>query len=309
MSNEAKDRAAGRRTVSGFLYVLFASLAWSVVPLGIKYLLRQELPPTTIAFARFVFAAGALWLVAWTRGRVRPVTRGDIPLLLMGGMGMCGNYVFYAIGLQYTTASATNIIVQNQVIALVILSHFILGERIGPLKIVGMLFALTGIGVVFLRGGAVGALVDPNALLGNAIIFLAGLSWVLYGLAQKLLSRREISNPHALAWIFTIAGAISLVPAAPRLSVHGPLTPVAFVWLFVIGVISTALGYLLLARAFDKLSASTVSVVTCMLPILTLVMARIFLNELLTPSIVLGALFVVAGILIIGRDEATSQAG
>ena len=308
MSNEAKEPTAGRRTASGFMYVLFASLAWSVVPLGIKYMLRQALTPTTIAFSRFVLASGSLWLLARTSGRVRPVTRGDIPLLLMGGLGMCGNYVLYAIGLQYTTASATNIIVQDQVIALVILSHFVLGERISPLKILGMLFALMGIGVVFWSGSSVAALIGSKALVGNVMIFFAGLSWVLYGLAQKLLSRREISNVYGLAWIFGIAAAASAIPAALDFRIHGPLTPAVFGWLLVVGVISTALAYVLLARAFDKLSASTVSVVTCMLPIFTLVMARIFLKEFLTPSIVLGALFVVAGILIIGRDEATSQA-
>jgi drug/metabolite transporter (DMT)-like permease len=294
-------------TISGFAYALLATFLWSIVPVGIKYLLHESMNPFSIAFTRFVLASSALWLVARAKGRGAPLTRSDFPLFFLGALGMTGNYTLYALGLRYTTASATNIIVQDEVIALVILSHFILGERLGWSKIVGMLSAIAGIVVVFVNGQSVAALMNSKHLLGNIIIVFSGLSWPMYGLAQKLLSRRKVSNINGLAYIFGIAAILTSVPGLMGFSAHVHYTAPVLIWLLIVGVISTGLGYLCLARAFSRLSASTVGVVTCMLPIFTLLMAGIFLGERLTPSIALGALFVVAGIAIIGREEAATK--
>ena len=303
----AVSGSARRRTAAGFAYVLSATVVWSIVPVGIKYLLSRDFDPCFIAFSRFALASGALLLVAGAARPTRSLGRQDLPLLLMGGAGMAGNYILYALGLRYTTASATNIIVQDEVIALVILSHFVLGERIGRVKLLGMLAALLGIGVVFWNGQSMRELVSSRHLLGNAIIFLAGLSWPFYALAQKFLSRRRAPNVRSLACIFGIAAALSVVPAALRFRAPDGLPPAVFVWFFIVGVISTGLGYVLLARAFDRLTASTVGIITCMMPIFTLLMARIFLREYLTVNIALGALFVVSGIALIGRDEAGQE--
>ena len=220
---------------------------------------------------------------------------------------MAGNYILYALGLRFTTASATNIIVQNEVVILVVLSHFVLAEKIGWAKTVGMLLAIAGIVVVFWNGQSMHALLSSKHLVGNAIIFLAGLSWPFYGLAQKMLSRRSISNTNALMYIFGFAAIFTAVPTLIHTSGNGLHIAWSFpvaLWLFVVGVVSTALGYLLLARAFDRLTASTVGVVTCMLPIFTLVIARLFLLEPLTASIAAGAALVVGGMVLIGREEA-----
>lgn len=301
--------ASGKSSIiSGFLYALLATFLWSIVPVGIKYLLHQSMNPFTIAFSRFVMASSVLWLIARVRGQLVPVTRATLPLFLLGGLGMAGNYTLYAVGLRHTTASATNIIVQDEVIALVILSHFILGEKIGWAKALGMLAAMIGIVLAFFaKGFDFHDVLDSKQLVGNITIFFAGLSWPMYGIAQKFLSRRKVSNTSALAYIFAVSALIAAIPAAIGPNAQVRLTVQAVVWLFVIGVISTGLGYLCLARAFSRLPASTVAVVTCMLPIFTLLMAGLFLGEKLTPLIALGALFVVAGIAIIGRAEAASR--
>ena len=300
-------RQARSRTVVGFLYALVATVLWSIVPVGIKFLLAKGLDPFSIAFWRFILASSSLWLVGMARKQTQPVSRKHVPLYVLGGMGMAGNYMLYALGLRYTTASATNIIVQDEVVALVILSHFVLGERIGWTKITGMLAAIAGIVIVVSNGKAGSALFGSHYLLGNIIIVFAGLSWPMYGLAQKLLSRRMVPSTHALTCIFGVAAIITAIPAALGPGAHFSPEPRVIAWLFIVGVISTGVGYLCLARAFSLLTASTVGIVTCMLPIFTLLTAATFLGEPLTVAIALGAAFVVAGIVIIGREEAASQ--
>lgn len=293
--------------VSGFAYALLATVFWSIVPVGIKYLLRQAMDPYSIAFSRFVLASFFLWLLASsTRSSEssRP-TRAHYPLFVLGGLGMAGNYILYSLGLKYTTAAATNIIVQDEVVAMVILSYFVLGERIGRAKIAGMLSAIAGILVVFWNGQSMAALLNSKHLIGNVIVAFAGLSWPMYGIAQKLLIRKGVASADVLVRIFAVSAAISFAPAFFGFRLHGELTIALFAWLAVVGVIGTAAAYFCLARAFKRLPASTVAVTICMLPIFTLVTAGIFLDEVLTPSIALGAFFVVVGIIMIGREEAS----
>jgi len=304
---QVENPSERRKIASGFAYALAATFLWSIVPVGIKYLLRQAMDPFSIAFSRFVLASFFLWLLAASTrssGSIRPA-RAHYPLFVLGGLGMAGNYIFYGLGLQFTTAAATNIIVQDEVVAMVILSHFVLGERIGRVKVIGMLLAIAGITAVFWNGQSLAALLSSRHLLGNVIVVFAGLSWPMYGIAQKLLSRRKVASADALVRIFAVAAVISLIPALFGFKLHGALTIALFAWLLVVGVIGTAAAYLCLARAFKRLPASTVAVTTCMLPIFTLVTAGLFLDETLTPSIALGACFVVAGIALIGREEAS----
>ena len=285
----------------GLALVVVATMIWSAVPVCVKVILRS-LDPYTIAWLRFALATATLLPVLWWSAP-RRLDRAERLWIVLGGAGMMGNYTLYNVGLQHTTASAANLMVQIEMVVLVFLCRLVLRESLGWWKVAGMAMTVMGITVVFAGRGALETAARAEYLAGNAIVLAAGVSWSFYGLSQKALANRGAPVAQALVGIFGVAALFSLGPTLAFHETRGPVTPLVVVCIVIIGALSTGVGYLLLGRAFRLLDATTVGAASSMLPIFTIVSARIFLHEWLTVSLLVGALLVVAGILTIARQD------
>lgn len=286
----------------GVLAVLAAALLWSVVPICVKRLL-PVFDPVAIAWMRFVMGSSLLGAVALARGKLPVrITARQWRWLALAGAGMGGNYIFYNLGVRYTTAGATNLIVQSEVVGLVILSWLFLGERIGLKKLSGLLLCVGGVVLVILTTGDVSAGLGGEALVGNLWVLAAGLSWSFYGLGQRVLSR-QIPPTVSVAGIFGVAAFLSAPWALPRLGPAGPVTGTSVLLLLIVGILSTGAAYTLLAVGFARLSASAVGALTCTLPLFTIVEARILIGEPVTAPLLSGAAAVIGGILLVIRAE------
>ncbi len=126
-----------------YLAVLGAALLWSVVPVLTKVAL-EAYSPSLVALVRLT---QALVLVSLIR---RPRRWSDVaaPAVWLAGLGLGANYLLMAVGLLYTTASACNVVVQIEVVALVVLARLFLNERLDAGKAVGMALSVVGVGLV-----------------------------------------------------------------------------------------------------------------------------------------------------------------
>jgi drug/metabolite transporter (DMT)-like permease len=282
------------------LAVLGATLLWSVVPVLTKVAL-EAFSPSFIALARLF---QALLLVLLVR---RPRGWRDVGVLSawLAGLGLGTNYLFMAVGLLYTTASACNVVVQIEVVVLVVLARLFLNERLDAGKAVGMVLSVVGVGLVGWSGETVAALLASKYTLGNMLVAIAGLCWAAYALFQKkALARMQVAQ--SLVPVFA-AASVSCIP--------GLLVQRAFVgqpgaqhWLalLVLGAPCTGLSYLLLAWGMRRIGASTTGLLTTMLPVFTLFEAHWFLGEAVTWYLGVGAALVVAGVAVISSTGRSS---
>ncbi|MDH7600868.1 MAG: DMT family transporter [Armatimonadota bacterium] len=285
MSEAAKTEYNGesvRKTIMGALYVVGATVLWSAVPICAKFALRA-VDAYTICWIRF--AVGSLILLTLRRGHIirRTVSVNEWALLALGAVGIGGNYVMYIRGIQSTTASAGNIVVQFEVISLVILSYFVLKERMTPSKILGMFVTFLGVMIALWNGESLRSLLASENFFGNLLILVAAPLWAVYGIAQKILADRGFGISSSLAYIFSIAAVLTFPAAAMGFDVHGKFTASVIIALIVVSVFGTAAAYVMIGKGFELLNASTAGMITCLLPIFTILNARVFLNEQLTP--------------------------
>jgi len=280
----------------GAVYVLAAVFLWSFVPLLIKGVL-PVFSPEWIASLRLLMG-GALLLPAALLGARSPGPRRLRALMVMGGLGVAGNYLLYTLAMRHTTASAGNVIVQVEVVFLVFLGVVVLRESLGGMKLAGTLLALGGVLVVAWNGERLTELVDSRYFLGNVTMLGAGLSWAWYGLAQKLVAEARPGASGA-APMLLVGGAAAAVPAAWHPLLVGPASSGDWVSLLVLGFVSTGTAYLLLARGFARLEASTAGMLTTMLPVMTMVEAHFWAGEALTAYLLVGAAAVVGGVVLI----------
>lgn len=303
VAQESKGGApAAPGVAAGFAWVLLANALWSFVPLLAKVGLHY-MDPFVLTFVRILLSVAGFGVILLLKRSLARVQARHIPWLILGGLGMGGNYTLYIMGIEHTTASAANLVVQIEVVSLIIFSWLFLRERMTATKVGGILLTVLGVSVVLWSKQSPAAGSSSSALTGNLLVLLSGPAWGLYGLAQKVLSLRGVPATNALVWIFVVAGIVSGVPA---MVMGGPVKAMGIWPIFAVAALAlvcTVLAYVLIAKGFDALDASTVASTTSILPIFTIVNAHLLLKEQITGAILLGAALVVTGIVTVARAD------
>lgn len=275
----------------------------------------QEMGPISLALARNGIASIVLvaWYLASRPARLWP-RRTDYPLLL--GLGLCGAglfYMFQNIGLRYTTATDTALLITASPAIVAALAVFVLREICSKRRALGLALASLGV-VTLVVGGSTAAQTQISALgraFGDALIALTALGWAVYTVYSKGLLARY--STLALTTYTTVLGTLVLVPlAAVETSSHPthPLSLRLVACALYLGVCGSALGYVLWNQALRLLPAGTVSTYLYIRPLFTALLAAALLSERPTwASAAGGALIIVGATLSFARgDSATGDA-
>jgi len=200
------------------------------------------------------------------------------------------------VGLGYTTAANTSLIVNTRPILAALLSALWLREAIGLRRALGILLAFAGVVFVVLSGAAGAAGLASQRLLGDSLIVLNALSGALAIVLLKSMLGHY--SPMATAVYTTAAGTAGLLPlAAYELFRGGWPAGSALSWAAVVfmGVANTAIPYLLWYNALARLKASETAVFLYVTPIISVVLSAALLGEALSLWLLIGGIMVLIG--------------
>lgn len=286
-----------REKLTGSLFALFTIVVWGSTFIASKKLL-DIYTPSQIMLTRFLLAYCALWLLR--PRKLRLTGKQECSFLLLGLFG-CSIY-FYTenTALTYTLASNVSIIVAAAPIFTAILAHLSGEERFRRQTLWGFLVAFTGVVLVVCNGTFVLKL-NPR---GDFLALCAAACWACYsvlmrkagqGLDPILVTRRT------LFW-----GAVTAVPLVLLEGTPFPTAPLTtpVVWgnFLFLGLIGSGLCYVLWNTAFRLLGVVSTNNFIYLNPFVTIVTARIFLNEPISPLAILGAVLITAGVVAAQRN-------
>lgn len=302
--------AAARR--QGLLFASFTALLWGFLAIAMKVATR-DLPVLTIVWFRFSFAFLSLVLFVGRRDRTRlGILRRPPGLVLVAAVALTANYLGYLAGLERTTPSNAQILIQTAPLILTGIGIVAFGERLSRSQLLGFGLAIAGF-VAFAWDQHQGGVVEAQRLLeGNLWILFASVTWAVYAALQKLLAGRGWA-PQDLNLLLFLVPAATLWPFAD-FEALASLTPGGWALLVFLGA-NTLLAYGALGEALERLAAYEVSVIITLNPLITLAaMATLSgLGVAWAPEDVvgavgyLGALMVVAGILVVLRRSGRSS--
>ena len=300
---EAADRRAVR---TGVAAMLAATVVWMMIPILVKVALRS-FDPIVISATRLPVAAVLLAVLHRARGgRLRDL----MPCSgwhLLGGIALGVNYQLYALGMSLTTAGAGTVMIQVQIVTLVLLARWVLGERLSAIKLAAIACSHRR------RRAAPGRARRPRRAhgvvlsgAGNLVMIAASVGFGIYGLTSRALAGGSGPGRGAALKIavpiLAIAGAVNLclLPFARRPDSVSLETVAA---LAALGVIGTAANYALMTVAFRRLSAATAGTITALTPSGVIVLAALTLGEPVPLSVVAAAAIVTAALLVFMWDE------
>lgn len=258
------------------------------------------LPAASLVGFRVGITALVLFGVQFYRGRVWLQNRSDyLRLAVLSVFGVVFNQLFFIGGLSLTKASNTSLLAVTIPIFTLLVSAIVGGERLRPLKIVGIVIAAAG--VIFL--------IDPRAAsfssqttLGDIMIVINSLSYGIYVATSKDVITRNGAF-RSMMWVFIFASAVCAPVGLISLSTIDASAIDGHIWLLVIyiAIFATALPYLLNAWALARVTASTVAVFVYLQPLIGFALAVIFLGEKIDFRFIIAALFVFTGVFLVTR--------
>lgn len=277
--------------LTGRLFAAFTITIWGSTFISSKKLLAVY-TPSQIMLTRFLLAYCALWLL---RPRRLHLSRRQEASFLLLGLAGCSAY-FYTenTALTYTLASNVSIIVAAAPIFTAAAAHFAGVERFRKSTLWGFLTAFTGVILVVCNGTFVLKL-NPR---GDLLALCAAACWAVYsvllrqtgqGLDPILVTRRT------LFW----GAATTIVPVlleGTPFPVQPLAEPAILGNLLFLGLIGSGLCYVLWNEAFRRLGVVATNNFIYLNPFITIITARIFLDEPISPLAILGAALITAGV-------------
>lgn len=271
-----------------------AIVFWGISFVATKAVL-DEISPVTLIAVRF--AIGALVLLAIVREL--PPRREWGALALMGFVGVFVHQMLQAHALTMTSASSTGWLIGLTPIWSALLSAFVLRERFGGWKILGLVAGFAGALLVVTRGEFGPAVLGRPSTMGDLLILISTVNWAIYSvLGHRTIRRLGPRRATSGAMLF---GSLMLMPffVARRGWNEVPnLTAAGWGALLFLAIGCSALGYLFWYGALERIEVSRVAALLYAEPLVTFAAAMILLGEQVSGTVIAGGLLVLAGVLI-----------
>ncbi|NQY52448.1 MAG: DMT family transporter [Campylobacteraceae bacterium] len=275
--------------------IVFAMLIWASSFIALKAAM-QDIGPYTVIFIRMIFAS--LCFVYFIKGFFKyKFTKKDIYYILaLGFFEPCLYFLFEAQALQYTSASQAGMLASLMPLITAILAGYLLKEVITQKLIFGSLLAM--IGVIWLSVNSTTSVSAPNPMLGNFLEFCAMSCGAGYTIVAK-----HLSSKFSAIFITAVQSFIGMVFFFPFFIYEMNTMTMNFTvegmsWILYLGVVVTLGGYGLYNYAITKLDASKAAVYVNLIPIFTLMLAYLILNEKMTESQLIASVLILIGVII-----------
>lgn len=291
-----KDKAI----LQGIGFAVLATLIWSGNFIIARAVIN-DIPPIGLSFYRWLTATLIVLPFALRVFKTEWKTvKAHLPyffLVSVTGVSLFNTFVY--IGGHHTSAINLALIgtTSSPIIANILAAIF-LGERIGWLKITGMLICVAGILFLLAKG-------DPANLLhlqfseGDAWVLLAGLSFAIYNTFVK----KKPAAVSSLNFLFTtfVFGTLMLFPAfiiEGRNAAPISWTPGMGGVILYLGLGASVICFFLWNKSIQALGAGRAALFGNLIPVFSSIEAVIWLKEPFTIYHIISMVLVFAGLLI-----------
>lgn len=280
------------------LALIIANIIWGAASPIFKFAL-VNIPPFTLAFIRFFFAA-LLFIPFLKRGSIILNKKEWAELILGAFFGISVNITFFFWGLQRSQSINAPIIASAGPVFLYFLSVLFLKEKAQLKVFLGMIIALVGVMIIILSPVIFdGKKFALGELQGNLFFVLATLGALLHPFLQKHVVQKLDS--FRVTFISFLVGALFFFPFSLFELQNWSISSLNFQgWVgIVFGVfLSSALAYYLFNYGIAKIRMQEIGIFTYIDPIVAVLIAVPLLHEIPTIHFFIGSVLVFGGIFL-----------
>ena len=284
-------------------YVLLTILAliWSSAFFNIK-IATYSYGPVTIAFLRIFFGAiPVIGLCLFKKIKIEAFSKDWYWFAAIGLINLVIPFFLIAYGVQKVQSNLAAILMASTPLSATVLAHlFTENEKINFTKVLGVLIGFSGI--VFLFSDNI--LINESNFMSALLILIGSTFYVIGGLLTIKISNKKNENVTASILIWA---TIFLIPITAYTEQPWNLTPSTESTISVIylGVVATGLAWLLRFKILVNNGLVFQAQVAYLIPIFGIILGYIFLNELITPKVLIAVLAVIIGIYFVKKSNSS----
>ncbi len=281
--------------VLGHLVAVITIIIWGATYVSTKFLLVY-LSPIEILCYRFLLAYLVLLLIY---PKFKTLTNIREEFLFLGA-GFTGGMLFFLIeniALKYTTAANVGLLVSISPILTALMAYYFIGvEKLSKKFLLGSILAIVGVFLVIFNG-------EFNLqlnIVGDVLALLAAIVWACYSIIL-----RKIGKTHNYLYVTRKTFFYGLVTLLPILYIYGIefkieklLSYSVLPNILYLSLGASLLGFIMWNIAINRLGVVKASTYIYLVPFITIVIARIILNEKLSHFSLLGGVLILMGLYI-----------
>ena len=281
----------------GILLVILATIFWSTSSILINLIYQEiDISAVSLAFWRDLSTLVTLFLgILIFRPKLLRVRRHDLPwLLAMGAISIGLFHVLWNTTVVLLGASIATVMQSNAPIFVTIIAWLFLKEALTRKKITAVILSVLGTilcsGIICSGGGQV-------TLFGLALGLIGACTYGSYALFGKNIVGRY--SPWTILFYIFVFATLVLLPFQVGKPYPWPIQLKVLTYFASLIIFSTIAGFGTYTIALQRLQASVASITATAEIVFASISAYIILGERLDFWQILGALFVISGVILV----------
>jgi DME family drug/metabolite transporter len=277
---------------SGVFLILAAAILWGTTGTAQAYAPPEALPPV-IGALRLVIGGTALLIVAWVRGslfsiRTLPLPRALLAAFFIAMYQLC----FFEALIRTGVAVGTIIAIGSAPIFGGALGAIFRKEKLTKAWAAATALAIAGCVLIAANGATL------NFEIAGILLALgAGFAYASFTLVSKGLL--DAYPPEAVSGLVFCLAALILLPILFTNTFAWLFQPSAVLVMLHLGLVTTALAYLLFTTGLQHTHVSTATTLTLAEPLTAAALGIVLLGEKLSGLVLLGIGLIFAGLLLV----------
>jgi drug/metabolite transporter (DMT)-like permease len=277
---------------------VLASVIWGtsfpVIKVGLTYV-----DSYVFALFRLVIASIAVLAVAIPAKKFQPSLFRNKVIWFLGISNAIG-FILQYVGMNYTTASKTVLLVDSDVVIVALLSWLTFKERFSKGTKIAVVLGFLG-AALLTTGGNLSELTGGE-LLGDLLVFFAGVVWAFFMIWNKSLVSRGV-DPIAMTASVMPTTALFLLPTAIIFGSTDVLGLAAVGWGAIIftGVFCSATAYFLWTVGLKGLTVTISAIVLLLEVLFALLLSFVLLGESFSLVSGIGAAMILISIVLASK--------
>lgn len=278
--------------------LLFTALIWGIT-LPLMKVNLEVIPPYSLAFARFLIAS---ILVVFLVNLAGLRLKDFFVIAFFAFFGITLHIGLLLTGLANTSSIDAAFILTLSPLFSSLIAVLVIKEKIVLAHVVGILLAFLGTLIYIFYPYISGQEKLDFNLLADFLIFLAIVVETVYIIGSKKLF--DDYHPSKISAVSFMVGAITFFPLAAWELWQDPTWLGEFsgfnlISILYLGIFSSFVAYSLLEWALEKTPVHVNGTISYLSPLISIVIATVFLNETLNPAFAVSMILVVIGIILV----------
>lgn len=275
------------RKYYGEMGLIITAIIWGSGFVATAVALTYYTPYQTMAIR---FLVGGIILSVVFHKRIKTLSKKLIGKGVFLGTILYIAFALQTVGLQFTTPSKNAFITAVNVVIVPLIAFLFYRKRLNRFEVIGAVLAITGVGFMSLQ-------ISGSINLGDFLTFLCAIGFAFHIVYTAEFVKNEDPIQLTLVQLLTAAG-IGLIVIAIKGELIMPFETVALVPVLYLGIFSTTIAYLLQTAGQKLVSETKAAIILSTEALWGMLFSIILLSEILTPRMIVGAILILAAILI-----------